>query len=188
MHDPREPHFHALKRILRYLRGTTDFGLQFFASSVNQLTVYSDADWTGSPATHKSTFRYCVFLGDNLLSWSSKKEETLSRSSANAEYKGVSNAVAETTWVSNLLRELYVPLFTATMVYCNNVSDVYLSTNPMQHQRTKHIEIDIHFVCDFVALGQVHVLHVPSRLQYVDIFTKGLPWTFFLDFQSSLNV
>ncbi|GKD15804.1 ribonuclease H-like domain-containing protein, partial [Tanacetum coccineum] len=90
----------------------------------------------------------------------------LSRSSAEAEYRGVANAVAETCWLHNLLRELYTPLSSATLVYCDNVSAVYLSSNPIQHQRTKHIETDIHFVRDLVAVGQVQVLHVPSRYQY----------------------
>ncbi|GJW32211.1 ribonuclease H-like domain-containing protein [Tanacetum coccineum] len=85
---------------------------------------------------------------------------TLSRSSAEAEYR----------------------------VYYDNVSAVYMSANPVQHQRTKHIEIDIHFVRDFVALGQVRVLHVPSRFEYADIFTKGLPTTLFIEFRSSMNV
>ena len=104
------------------------------------------------------------------------------------EYKGVANAVAETCWLRNLLRELRVPLSKATIVYCDNVSAVYLSTNPVQHQRTKHIDIDIHFVRDKVATGQIRVLHVPSSLQYVDIFTKGLPNSLFTDFRDSLRV
>ncbi|GKG20178.1 ribonuclease H-like domain-containing protein, partial [Tanacetum coccineum] len=105
---------------------------------------------------------YCVFLGNNLLSWSSKRQPTLSRSSDEAEYRGVANAVAETCWLRNLLRELHSSLSSATLIYCDNVSAVYLSCNPVQHQRTKHIEIDIHFVYDLVAAGQVRVLHVPS--------------------------
>nr|GEV91004.1 ribonuclease H-like domain-containing protein [Tanacetum cinerariifolium] len=117
-----------------------------------------------------------------------KRQVTLSCSSAEAEYKGVANVVAETAWVRNLLLELHAPLFTATMVYCDNVSAVYFSTILVQHQRTKHIEIDIHFLYDFVAFGQVHVLHVPSRVQYADIFTKGLPSALFLEFRSSLNI
>ncbi|GKD76952.1 ribonuclease H-like domain-containing protein [Tanacetum coccineum] len=95
--------------------------------------------------------------------------------------------LAETSWIRNLLRELHTLLFTATLVYCDNVSALYMSTNPVQHQRTKHIEIDIHFVRDKVAAGHVRVLHVPSRFQYADIFTKGLPYPLFADFRSSLS-
>ncbi|GKA48175.1 ribonuclease H-like domain-containing protein, partial [Tanacetum coccineum] len=164
MHDPREPHFSALKRILRYVRGTLDYELQ------------------------RSTLGYRVFLGNNLLSWSSKRQPTLSRSSAEAEYRGVANVVVETSWLRNLLRELHTPLSSATLVYCDNVNAVYLSCNLVQHQRMKHIEIDIHFVRDLVATGQVCVLYVPSRYQYADIFTKGLSSALFEEFRSSLSV
>ncbi|GJU18575.1 ribonuclease H-like domain-containing protein [Tanacetum coccineum] len=104
-----------------------------------------------------------------------------------AEYRGVANAVAETCWLRNLLRELHTPLSFATLVYCDNVSSVYLSCNPVQHHM-KHIEIDIHFVRDLVVAGQVRVLHVPSRYQFMDIFTKGLPFALFKEFCSSLSV
>ncbi|GJV58218.1 ribonuclease H-like domain-containing protein [Tanacetum coccineum] len=135
-----------------------------------------------------STSGYCVFLGDNLLSWSAKRQHTISRSSAEAECRGVANVVAETAWLRNLLRELHSPLFTATLVYYDNVSAVYMSANPVQHQQTKHIEIDIHFVRDMVKAGHVRVLHIPSRFQYADIFTKGLSSALFEDFRSSLSV
>ncbi|GKD17641.1 ribonuclease H-like domain-containing protein [Tanacetum coccineum] len=101
----KEPHFAALKHILRYVRRNVDFGLQL------------------------STSGYCVFLGDNLLSWCAKRQHTISRSSTEAEYQGVANVVAETAWVRNLLRELHSPLMTATLVYCDNVSAVYMSKN-----------------------------------------------------------
>ncbi|GJT26346.1 ribonuclease H-like domain-containing protein [Tanacetum coccineum] len=140
MHDPREPQFSAIKRILRYVRGTLDYGLQLFASSITELR------------------------------------------------HGVANAVAKTCWLRNLLRELHTLLSFATLVYCDNVSVVYLSCNPVQHQCTKHIEIDIHFVRDLVADGQVRVLHVPSRYQFADIFTKGLSSALFEEFRSSLSV
>nr|GEU50868.1 retrotransposon protein, putative, unclassified [Tanacetum cinerariifolium] len=163
-------------------------GSPLFRSTTSQLIAYSDADWAGCPATHRSTSGYYVFLGDNLMTWSSKRQDTLSRSSVEAEYRGVANAVAETTWIRNLLRELYTLLFTATLVYCDNVSAVYMSANLVQHQRTKHIEIDIHFVRNKVAAGHVRVLYVPSRFQYADIFTKGLPYPLFTDFKSILSV
>ncbi|GJU75226.1 RNA-directed DNA polymerase, eukaryota, reverse transcriptase zinc-binding domain protein [Tanacetum coccineum] len=104
------------------------------------------------------------------------------------EYQGVANVVAKTAWIRNLLRELHSPLLTATLVYCDNVSAVCMSANPVQHQRTKHIKIDIHFVRDMVKAGHVRVLHVPSRFQYADIFTKGLSSALFEDFCSSLSV
>ncbi|GJX46111.1 ribonuclease H-like domain-containing protein [Tanacetum coccineum] len=188
MHDPQEPYFLALKRILRYVYGTLDYGLQLFSSSTTDLVAYPDADWAGYLTTRRSTLGYYVFHGNNLLSWSSKRQPSLSHSSAEAEYRGVANAVAETCWLLNLRCELHTPLSSATLVYCDNVSAVYLSCNPVQHQRVKYIEIDIHFVCDLVADGQVRVLDVPSRYQFADIFIKGLPTALFEEFQSCLSV
>jgi hypothetical protein len=101
----------------------------------------------------------------------------------------VANGVAEATWLWQLLAELHSPLSRSTLVYCDNVSAVYLSTNPVQqHQRTKHVEIDLHFVRDYVAAGAVWVLHVPTTSQFADIFTKGLPSSTFAEFRSSLNI
>ncbi|GJV71388.1 ribonuclease H-like domain-containing protein, partial [Tanacetum coccineum] len=145
----------ALKRILRYIQGTLDYGLQLFSSSTTNLVAYLDVDWASCPTTRRSTFGYCVFLGNNLLFWSFKRQPMLSHSSAEADYRGVANAVVRTCWLRNLLHELHTPLSSTTFVYCDNVSVVYLSCNPVQHQRTKHIEIDIDFVHDLVDVGQV---------------------------------
>ncbi|GKB81092.1 ribonuclease H-like domain-containing protein [Tanacetum coccineum] len=147
--------YRSLAGSLQYLAFTRpDISYALFSSSSTDLVAYSDVDWAGCPTTRRSTSGYYVFLGNNLLSWSSKRQPTLSRSSAEAEYRGVANVVAETCCLRNLLRELHTPLSSATLVYCDNVSAVYLSCNPVQHQRTKHIEIDIHFVRDLVAAGQ----------------------------------
>jgi hypothetical protein len=129
-----------------------------------------------------------VFLGDNLVSWSSKRQSIVSRSSAEVEYHVVANGVAEACWLRQLLQELHAPLSKSTLVYCNNVSTVYLSTNHVQHQHTKHVEIDLHFVQERVAIGDVRVLHVPTTSQFTDIFTKGLPTSVFSEFRSSLNI
>nr|GEW67653.1 ribonuclease H-like domain-containing protein [Tanacetum cinerariifolium] len=146
-----------------------------FSSVVKpDLFAYLDADWASCPTIRRLTLGYCIFLGNNLISWSSKHQPVLSHSSVEAESRGVANVVPTTCWLRNLLRELHSHLSSATLVYCDNVNVVYLSCNPIQHQRTKHIEIDIHFVRDLVAAGQVLVLHVPSRYQLADIFTKGL--------------
>ena len=188
MHAPRTSHMALVKRVLRYVRGTLEFGLQLHASSSKALIAYSDADWAGCPDSRRSTSGYCVYYGDSLISWSSKRQTTVSRSSAEAEYRAVAHAVAECCWVRQLLKELHRPLGTATVVYCDNVSAIYMSSNPVQHKRTKHIEIDIHFVREKVTLGDVRVLHVPSSLQFADVMTKGLPSQLFLDFRSSLCV
>ncbi|XP_071741239.1 uncharacterized mitochondrial protein AtMg00810-like [Rutidosis leptorrhynchoides] len=155
MHYPREHNFDALKRVLRYLRGYVHNRLQLFASSTTKLTTYSDADWGAYPGTYRSTSGYCVFRGDDLLSCSSKRQTTISRSSAEAEYRAVAKYIFPPTRV--------------------------------QHQYTRHIEIDIHFVRDLVATGAVRVLHVPSSSQYADIFTKGLPTQLFNDFKFNVE-
>ena len=116
MHDPREPHLAALKRILRYVRGTLDLGLLLQPSTTAELTVYSNADWAGCPNMRKSTLGYAVFLGSNLVSWSSKRQNMVSLSSAEAEYHAVANVVAEVTWLHQLLLELHAPPLRASLV------------------------------------------------------------------------
>ena len=123
-----------------------------------------------------------------MVSWSSKRQPTLSHSSAEAEYRAVANVVSESCWIRNLLLELNCPIKKATLVYCDNVSAIYLSGNPVQHLRTKHIEMDIHIVREKVAHSQVRVLHVPSRYQIVDIFTKGIPLVLLEEFWENLSV
>ncbi|WVZ83665.1 hypothetical protein U9M48_030791 [Paspalum notatum var. saurae] len=189
MHALREPHLALLKRILRYVRDTLQHGLQLSRSAANDLVAYSDADWAGCPDTRRSTSSgFCIFFGGNLVSWSSKRQPTVSRSSAEAEYRAVANEVSEASWIRQLLHELHCPPSKSAIVFCDNVSAQYMTTNPVQHQRTKHIEIDLHFVRDKVALGEVKVLHVPSTSQYADIFTKGLPSVLFREFRDSLHI
>jgi hypothetical protein len=146
MHDHREPHLTAMKRILRYLQGTPNYGLLMRRSSCSDLIVYTDANWTGCPDTRRSTSDYAMFVGDNLVSWSAKQQTVVSQSSAEAEYRAVSNGVAEATWLHQLLHELQSPPSRCTLVYCDNISAMYLSTNPVQYQRTKHVEINLYFV------------------------------------------
>lgn len=188
MHDPREPHLAALNHILWYVQGTLDLSLMVHPSSQSELVVYSNADWSGCPDTHKSTSGYAVFLGDNLISWSSKCQNTISISSGEAKHHAVANAIAEATWLRQLLFELHSPLRCATLVYCNNISAIYMSSNPIQHQRTKHVEIDLHFVWEHVGLGDIPVLHVPTTSQFANVFTKGVPSSVLMKFRSSLNV
>ena len=188
MHAPRDSHRTLVNRILCYIRGTMSLGLTLTASASTDLVAYSDADWAGCPDTRRSTSGYCVYLGPSLISWSSKRQPTVSRSSAEAEYRAVANAVAESSWLCQLLQELLCDVHKATLVYCDNVSAVYLSAYPVHHGRTEHIELDIHFVREQVALGRVRVLHVPTAQQFADVMTKGLPALVFEEFRSSLCV
>lgn len=188
MHNPMDTHMHALRMILRYIQGTKHYGLHLYPSFTTSLLSYTNSNWSGCPDTRRSTSGYYVYLGDNLLSWSSKRQPTLSRSSAEAEYCGVANVVSESCWLRNLLLELQCPIHKATMVYYDNVSGIYLSGNPVQHQQTKHIEMYIHFVREKVVRGQVRVLHIPSKHQIANIFIKGLPLILFQDFRDNLSV
>ncbi|GKV48803.1 hypothetical protein SLEP1_g55595 [Rubroshorea leprosula] len=175
MHSPTVYHFQVVKHILQYLKGTLHYGLQLRRIKTISLHLFTDADWAGCLDTRRSTSGFYLFLGNSLISWSSKKQSTVSRSSAEAEYRAIANAVAEATWVRQLLYELYFPVSFPTVLYCDNISALYMSTNPIQHQRTKHIEIDLHFVRDKVASQQVRLQYVSSRHQWADILTKALP-------------
>nr|GEW82046.1 ribonuclease H-like domain-containing protein [Tanacetum cinerariifolium] len=186
MHNPREPYLATLKRILRYIRGTLDFRFHLYSSTTISLIGYTDADWAGCPSTRRSTSGYCVFLGDNLLSWSSKRQQTISRSSAEAEYLGVANVVAETAWLRNLLRELHSPLSAATLVYCDNVSATYLliqfNINGPNILRLTYI-----LFVTWLLLVKFEFSMCPPAIS-MQIFTNGLPSALFKDFRSSLSV
>jgi hypothetical protein len=129
-----------------------------------------------------------VYLGDSLVSWSSKRQPTVSRSSAEAEYRAVTNAAAECIWLRQLLGELHYDISKAMVLFCDNISAVYMSINPIHHKRTKHIELDIHFVRERVQLDALCILHVPTGEQFADVLTKRLPTATFEHFRSGLCV
>jgi hypothetical protein len=149
--------------------------------------IYTDVDWVGCPNTRRSTSGYVVFLRTNLISSSLKRQNVVSRSSAEVEYRAVANGMAEACWLRQLLQDLHAPLMKSTLIYCN-ISIVYLSTNPIQHQRMKHIGIDLHFVWEHMAISDVRVLHVPTTSQFADIFMKGVPTSLFSEFRYSVNI
>jgi hypothetical protein len=188
MQDPRETHWSAVKRILRYLKATIDHTLCIHKRSFNEIIAYSNSDWAGCPDDRRSTSGYCVFLGRNLLSWSSKKQPTVSRSSTESEYKAIANASAEVTWIQSLLKELEVSMSCSPILYCDNIGATYLTANPLYHARTKHIAIDYHFVWDRVSIKELEVRFISGKDQIADILTKPLISKRFAMLTFNLNV
>jgi histone deacetylase 1/2 len=185
---PREPHWSAVKRILRYVRHTAAFGLHLRPAPSGTLSAFSDADWAGSPEDRRSTGGHAVFFGPNLIAWNARKQATVSRSSTEAEYKAVANATAEIIWVQSLLRELKVPQPRSPVLWCDNIGATYLSSNPVFHARTKHIEVDYHFVRERVARKLLHIKFISSKDQLADIFTKPLSLPLFEGCRRNLNL
>ncbi|XP_019155991.1 PREDICTED: uncharacterized protein LOC109152798 [Ipomoea nil] len=186
MHAPTVEHWGLLKRVLRYVKGTLEYGLRLSISQSSDIHAYSDSDWAGCPIDRKSTSGYAVFLGSNLISWVSRKQCTVARSSTEAEYKGLADVAAEVTWVVSLLREL--GLHSPTTLWCDNLGATYLCANPVFHARTKHVEIDFHFVRDKVASGDFLVNFISTKDQLADIFSKPLPSSRFDVLRGKLNV
>ena len=137
-----------------------------------ELRAFSDADWAGNSTDRKSTTGFCVFLGDFLISWKSRKQSVVSRSSVEAEYRAMATTTVEIVWLRWLLADLGVSLFAATPMYCDNKSAIQIAHNAVFHERTKHIEIDCHFVRHHLQLGTISLPFLPLTLQLVDFFTK----------------
>lgn len=152
------------------------------------LNAYSDADWAGSVDDRKSTSGFCVYLGDNLLSWGSKKQPTVARSSTEAEYKSLATTSSELTWLQYMLTELHVSLASPPILWCDNIGATFLASNPVIHARTKHIEIDYHFVRERVANKSLQIRFLSTNDQLADIFTKPLASPRFLLLSSKLTV
>jgi hypothetical protein len=149
-------------------------GLKLVKSESTLVSAFSDADWAGCPDDRRSTGGFAVFLGCNLISWSARKQATVSRSSTEAEYKALADATAEVMWIQTLLTELGVSHPKAASLWCDNLGATYLSANPVFHARTKHIEVDYHFVRERVANSRLNIRFIPTGDQVADGFTKPL--------------
>ena len=147
-------------------------GLHIKKSNSKLLSVFTEADWAGCPDYRRSTGGFAVFFGPNLISWISCKQPIVSRSSIEAEYKALANGTAEVTWVQSLLKELGVCQSRPPVLWCDNLGATYLTANLIFHARTKHIEVDFHFVREKVARGALDVRFISSNDQIADGFTK----------------
>nr|CAN70361.1 hypothetical protein VITISV_033646 [Vitis vinifera] len=172
---PRSTHYAAVLRILRYLKGTIFHGLFYSAQSPLVLRAFSDADWAGDPTDRRSTTGYCFLLGSSLISWRSKKQTFVARSSTEAEYRALADTTSELIWLRWLLKDLGVSTSSATPLYCDNQSAIHIAHNDVFHERTKHIKIDCHFIRYHLVHGALKLFFVSSKDQLADIFTKSLP-------------
>ncbi|RVW16435.1 Retrovirus-related Pol polyprotein from transposon RE1 [Vitis vinifera] len=167
-------HWDAVIRILRYIKSTPGQGVLYENRGHTQVVGYTDADWAGSPTDRRSTSGYCVFIGGNLISWKSKKQDVVARSSAEAEYRAMALATCELIWLRHLLQELRFGKDEQMKLICDNQAALHIASNPVFHERTKHIEVDCHFIREKIASGCVATSFVNSNDQLADIFTKSL--------------
>ncbi|OIT28865.1 retrovirus-related pol polyprotein from transposon tnt 1-94, partial [Nicotiana attenuata] len=149
---------------------------------------FSDVDWAGCAITRRSTTGLCVILGANCISWSLKKQHTVAKSSAEAEYRALAALAAEVTWIVHLLHHVGVLLASPPVLYSDNISALHLSSNPILHARTKHVKLDYHFIREKVTSGAMVTKYVPSLNQVADIFTKALTKQQYQFLRSKLGV
>jgi histone deacetylase 1/2 len=186
--QPTTVHYEAVKRILRYIKGTAFTGVFIQKTASTVLNVYTNADWASCADDRRSTGGFAIFLGPNLVSWSSRKQPTVSRSSTEAEYKALANGTAEVMWIQSVLKELGVHQSKPPVLWCDNLGATYLTANPVFHARTKHIEVDFHFVREKVAIGALDVRFIASGDQLADVFTKPVSHQLLSRFCSNLNL
>ncbi|KAK2350959.1 putative mitochondrial protein [Trifolium repens] len=185
--DPKVSHLTQVKRILKYVNGTSDYGIMYSHCENSTLYGYCDADWAGSADDRKSTSGGCFFLGTNLISWFSKKQNCVALSTAEAEYVAAGSSCSQLVWMKQMLKEYDVEQDALTL-YCDNMSAINISKNPVQHSKTKHIDIRHHYIRDLVENKIVVLEHVGTKEQIADIFTKALDAVQFENLRGKLGI
>ena len=185
--DPKESHLIAVKRIFRYLKGTPNLGIWYPKDTGFDLIGYTDSDYAGCKIDRKSTSGSCQFLGRRLVSWFSKKQHSVSTLTAEAEYIAAGSCCAQLPWMRNQLKDYGIDL-DHIPIFCDNTSAIAISNNPVQHSRTKHIDIRYHFIREHIMNGTVELQYVPTADQIADIFTKPLDEATFNKLVSELGM
>ncbi|PWA44879.1 hypothetical protein CTI12_AA522760 [Artemisia annua] len=185
--DPKESHLTAVKRILRYLKGTSNLGLYYPKCSGFDLKGYTDSDYAGCNMDRKSTSGSCQFLGGKLVCWSTKKQQSVAMSSAEAEYVAAASCCANVLWMKSQLSD-YGIHYKSVPIFCDNTSAIAISNNPVLHQRTKHIDIRYHFIRDHIMNGEIELHFIPTKYQLADIFTKPLDEPTFTRLKAELGM
>ncbi|KAL0399261.1 UNVERIFIED_CONTAM: Retrovirus-related Pol polyprotein from transposon RE1 [Sesamum radiatum] len=188
LQSPRTTHWDAALHILRYLRGSSSLGLFFSSRSSLQLSAFSDAAWASCLDSRRSITGFCIFLGSSIVSWKTKKQATVSRSSAEAEYRSMASTVSELLWISYLLRDFQLPVQRPIPFWCDNRAALHITANPVFHERTKHLDIDCHLVRDQFKAGFISPSHISGLQQPADLFTKAVPLPSFTRLLSKLGL
>lgn len=160
MDSPSEDHMAAVYRILRYLKASPGKGLFFWKGTSQQVSGYTDVDWAGDGTDGKSTSGYFMFVNGNLVTWRSKKQNFVARSSAEAEYRGMVHGVCEILWIKRIFRDLKIDQTNPMQLYCDNQASINIANNPVQHDRTKHVEVGRHFIKDHLEKKTIELPHV----------------------------
>ncbi|GJT95759.1 ribonuclease H-like domain-containing protein [Tanacetum coccineum] len=175
MHSPLKSHLDIAMRVLKYLKLAPGYGIQFSKrNSVFDINAFSNSDWAKCPVTRRSVSGYCVFVNECLVSWKSKKQSTLSRSSAEAEYRSMASVTCEIMWILKIIKDLNVDNLIPANLYCNNKSAIQIAANPVMHKITKHFDLDVYLVREKVSSGLIKTMKVDSRENVADILTKAL--------------
>ncbi|KAG7546410.1 Integrase catalytic core [Arabidopsis suecica] len=174
MQKPLLDHWEAVVRLVRYLKGCPGQGILLSSSSDLQLKAFSDSDHAGCPLTRRSLTGYLVKLGTSPVSWKTKKQDKVSRSSAEAEYRAMAMTCQELMWVKEVLISLGITHDQPMQLFCDSQSALHIASNPVFHERTKHIESDCHFIRDELIAGNIIFSHISTTVQPADIFTKAL--------------
>ncbi|KAK4261085.1 hypothetical protein QN277_004134 [Acacia crassicarpa] len=177
MTAPTVAQWEALEHVSHYLKGSLGRGMLYENHGHTEIVCFCDADFAGSKTTRRSTTGYCVFVGGNLVSWKSKKQNVVSRSSAKAEYRAMAQPVQEIMWVHQLIKEIGLTTSLPAKLWCDNKAALHIASNLVFHERTKHIEIDCHFVRDKIKENFISTGHVRSSDQLGDLLTKALNGT-----------
>ncbi|KAK5786534.1 hypothetical protein PVK06_041171 [Gossypium arboreum] len=188
MHCCNVAHFKATKRVLRYVKGTLGYGVKFERAEELKLVDYLDSDWAGSVDGMKSTSGYFFTLGSGIFSWSSKKQQTVAQSTAEAEYIAVAEAVNQAIWLRKLLDDLNAGQAEATKIKVDNQSAVAIAKNPVFHGKTKDFKIKYHFVREVELSKEINLVHCCSEVQLADILTKLLAATRFEYLKKQIGV
>ncbi|KAL2253231.1 UNVERIFIED_CONTAM: Retrovirus-related Pol polyprotein from transposon RE2 [Sesamum indicum] len=172
---PCQSHWRAVLHLVRYLSSCPDLGLFFPSSNSLQLQAFCDADWGACLDSRCSLTGFAIFLGPALISWKTKKQSTVSRSSAEAEYRSMAATSCELQWIAYLLKDFGVSVTVPIPFHCDNQAAIHIMANPVFHERTKHLDIDCHVVRNCYKSGFIQPVFVRSRDQVADLFTKSLP-------------